>query len=222
MTRPSIVDLRVAVGQLSEIRQRIATAETFRGYRSATVAATALLGLLGAFIQAWSVPSPSQDPESYILLWVGIAVVCSVASFAQVAYRGWRAESPHEFARTRVALEQLLPSLILGAAFTWAICDWQPEAIWLLPAIWSGLFGLGILASMRQLPRPIAWIGLYYLASAFVPLAAGPGEWACSPWWMVQSFGVGQAAVAVTLYVCLERNDSTPKGLESLNSRESH
>lgn len=42
------MDLRDALAQIAEIRAHIAQNETFRGYRSATVAASGLLALLGA------------------------------------------------------------------------------------------------------------------------------------------------------------------------------
>ncbi|MDX1970331.1 MAG: hypothetical protein SFV23_24385 [Planctomycetaceae bacterium] len=206
-------ELRSAVCQLAEIQQRLSSAETFRGFRAATVAATAVFGLLAAIVQGLWIPVPMADPVGYITLWVSVALAGSVASFAEVAYRGWCSESPREFARTRVVIEQLLPSLLLGAAVTWAICDWQPSATWLLPSLWSGLFGLGILAASRWLPRPVAWVGAYYLVSATLPLLAGPGELSCSPWWMAQSFGVGQTALAVVLYICLERRGTSSAGI---------
>ncbi len=205
MTPISQSELRTAVSQLAEIQQRLASADTFRGFRAATVGATAVFGFAAAFLQGQWFPVPMADPVGYISLWVSVALAGSLASFAEVAYRGWRSESPREFARTRAVVEQLLPSLMLGAAVTWAICDRQLPAAWLLPALWSGLFGLGILAASRSLPRPVAWVGAYYLVSAGLPLLAGPGELSCSLWWMVQSFGVGQTALAAILYVCLER-----------------
>ncbi len=209
MARVSPGELQDALSHLAEIQRRMVATETFRGYRAATVAATAVLAVVGACGQAVWCPAPMTEPVRYVALWVAIAVASLVTSTAQVLWQGWAAESSHRLQQTRIALEQFLPCTVLGGAVTWAITDGDASALWLLPGLWSGLYGLGVLASSRQLPRPVAWVGLYYLAAAAAPLAAGPGRWACAPWWMALSFGVGQTALAAILYAYLERTDAT-------------
>lgn len=204
MTRISPGEWQDAVAHLAEIQRRMAQGETFRGYRAATVAATGLLAFAGATVQALWCPAPLDEPNRYLALWVAIAVASLVTSVTQVLWQSWQADSNHSLLQTRIALEQFLPCTLLGGALTWAIADWHLSAMWLLPGVWSGLFGLGVLASSRQLPRPVAWVGLYYLANAAFPLIAGPQR-ACAPWWMALSFGVGQLALAAILYAYLER-----------------
>lgn len=210
MPRVSPGELLDAVAHLAEIQRRMVAAETFRGYRAATIAATAVLAVIGAVVQAVWCPDPMAQPLRYLGLWVSIAIASLVTSTAQVLRQGWVSTSSHRQQQTRIALEQFLPCTLLGGAVTWAVTDWDLSAMWLLPGLWSGLFGLGVLASSRQLPRPVAGVGLYYLLMAAGPLAAGPGRWACGPWWMVLSFGVGQAAVAAILYAYLERDSAAP------------
>lgn len=209
MSRVSPGELQDAVAHLAEIQRRMVAAETFRGYRAATIAATAVLAFVGAGVQAVWCPAPMAQPLAYLTLWVSIAVASLVTSTAQVVWQGWTSASSHRLQQTRIALEQFLPCTILGGAVTWAITDWDALAMWLLPGLWSGLFGLGVLASSRQLPRPVAAVGLYYLAVGGASLAAGPGEWACAPWWMALSFGVGQTATAAILYAYLERTETS-------------
>lgn len=211
MPRISPGELQDAVAHLAEIQRRMVAAETFRGYRAATIAATAVLAVIGAIVQAVWCPDPMAQPLRYLGLWVSIAIASIVTSTAQVLWQGWISTSSHHQQQTRVALEQFLPCTLLGGGVTWAVTDWDPSAMWLLPGLWSGLFGLGVLASSRQLPRPVAAVGLYYLFIAAGPFAAGPGRWACAPWWMVLSFGVGQAAIAAILYAYLERDSVTPE-----------
>lgn len=206
MTWVSQGELQAAVDHLAEIQRRMAAAETFRGYRAATILATGLLAFAGAAMQAGWCPDPLAHPVRYLALWVSIATASLITSCVRVLWQSWWAASPRTMEQTRIALEQFLPCTLLGAAVTWAIADWQSSAQWMLPGLWSGLFGLGVLASSRQLPRPVAWVGLYYLAAAAVALAAGPHRYPCSPWWMVASFGVGQLALAGILYAYLERN----------------
>ena len=55
------MDLRDALGQIAEIRAHIAQNETFRGFRSATVAASGLLALVGAAMQAFWIRIRSRN-----------------------------------------------------------------------------------------------------------------------------------------------------------------
>jgi hypothetical protein len=61
------------------------------------------------------------------------------------------------------------------------------------------LFGLGILASRRQLPRATFWVGAYYLLAGCFCLAWANGEFALSPWALGVTFGVGQLLSAAVL-----------------------
>jgi hypothetical protein len=202
MTHP--VELQAAVSQLAAIQRQLAHAETFRGYRSATLTGTAVAAFAGAGLQVVLCPQPAEQPYVYLSIWVAIAVASVFVSVGQVLWQAWRQRSSLTSRQTWVALEQFLPCTLVGGAVTWAIAERQLDAMWLLPGLWSGLFGLGVLSSSRQLPRPVAWVGAYYLAAAALPLLAGP-QHAGSPWWMLLSFGVGQSAMAVILYVYLER-----------------
>ena len=47
------MELREALTQISEIRQRVAQAEVFRGYRAVPVAFSGLLALATACVQIW-------------------------------------------------------------------------------------------------------------------------------------------------------------------------
>jgi hypothetical protein len=68
------------------------------------------------------------------------------------------------------------------------------------------LFGLGIFASYRLLPRPIFWVGVFYLLAGTGALGAGHGHYALSPWFMGATFGGGHFLTAGVLYWTLERN----------------
>ena len=76
----------------------------------------------------------------------------------------------------------------------------------MLPGLWQILFGLGIFASCRLLPRPIFWVAVFYLGTGLALLAVAHGESALSPWWMGLPFGVGQMLAAIVLYCTLERD----------------
>ena len=68
------MELREALSQISEIRQQMARSEIFQGYRSVSVAITGGLGIAAACLQPVFIPSPSQQIDRYLALWIGIAV----------------------------------------------------------------------------------------------------------------------------------------------------
>ena len=172
----SPLELADAMSQIADIRRTLARTETFRGYRSLTVAWTSLFALLGATIQIVWVPAPLETPAKYLTVWIGLAV------------------------------EQFLPCLLVGAAVTWGIASYAIEQLWLLPGLWSLVFSLGVFASARLLPREVIWVAIWYLITGCIVLAVGRGPYACSPWAMVLTFGIGQAAISCILYWRLEKS----------------
>jgi hypothetical protein len=202
------VPLANAVSQIEEIQRRLALAETFRGYRAATIAGTAMFAVVGAVLQTFFAPQPIQQSQTYLTIWGSIASVCLLVSVGQVIWRAWASGSPLTTRQTWLALEQFLPCPVAGAVVTGVISEWEPGAMWMLPGLWSLFFGLGVWASRRLLPRPVAWVGIYYLLAGSVCLVGGRGEWACSPLEMLGTFGVGQSALAAIMYVYLEQPDA--------------
>jgi hypothetical protein len=75
----------------------------------------------------------------------------------------------------------------------------------MLPGLWQILFGLGVFASCRLLPRATFWVGVFYLGSGLAVLALAHQEAALSPWAMGLPFGAGQMLAAAVLYFTLER-----------------
>ena len=87
------MELREALQQISDIRQQMAQSEVFRGYRSLTVGASGMLGLLAAAVQARWVEDPETGLERYLVLWVGVAAVSAVIAGVELAVRAYRSGS---------------------------------------------------------------------------------------------------------------------------------
>jgi hypothetical protein len=204
------MELHEALDQLSEIRIQIARTESFRGYRSATAAFSGIVAIVAAAVQTVAVPEPAADPRGYLLLWVAAAIVCVAVTGVEMTVRCRRAASPTAVRMTWMAVEQFLPCTIAGAVLTFVMALRTPDSAWLLPGLWSILFSLGVFASSRLLPRPVIWIGLYYLVCGGLSLAFAQGAAAFSPWVMGSVFGSGQLLAAVVLYMTLERNHGRP------------
>ena len=196
-----------ALAQIADIRRQMARTEVFRGYKSLTVGFSGLLGLVAAAMQRTCVPDPASDVASYLLLWVGVAVVSVALIVGELV---WRVRTTTVRGALReqsgLAAEQFLPCLVVGALLT--LCIWQaaPQTAWMLPGLWSLLFGLGVLASYRSMPGEFFGVGLFYIACGCVALVVGQGRGAFSPLLMAVPFGGGQLVSAAILYLRLERS----------------
>ena len=204
----SRLELADAMSQIADIRRTLARTEVFRGYRSVTVAWTSLFAMGGAAAQILWIPKPLVAPMAYVAMWVGLAAVGLVVSGLEITLRARRSQSTLTRQLSWLAVEQFLPSVFArrSCTVTWAVASFASEQLWLLPGLWSLIFGLGVFASARLLPREITWVAVWYLAGGCAVLVLAQGPAACSPWSMVFTFGVGQAAMSAILYWRLERD----------------
>jgi hypothetical protein len=198
------MDPRQAAVQIAEIQSRLSHAQTFRGYRSITVAATGLLALAAAAVQPLLVPHPSQTPLLWLGLWLVVAIIGAVGVGFELAVRCRRSGSPWFVRLTVSAVSRFLPCIVAGAAVTAALALSAPETLWLLPGLWAVLFSLGVFASCTVMPREIAWVGVFYLAAGIACLLFASGATAFAPEAMAIPFGTGQLLTAGILYWRLE------------------
>jgi hypothetical protein len=203
------VELREALDQISEIRDHLARTETFEGYRSATVAASGLLALSAAGVQTLFIPDPVARLDMYLALWVAVAIVSAAMAGIEMWVRCRRAASETAVRLTRMVVEQFLPCIVVGALLTVAIVVVAPETAWMLPGLWSLVFGLGVFASARLLPRAVVWVAGYYLLAGVACLAGAKRLEPLSAWLMVATFGVGQLFAAAVFYWTVERKHAS-------------
>lgn len=199
------MELREALQQISEIRHQMARTEVFRGYRASTVGFSGALGLLAAVVQSHWIPTPANQLERYLTLWISVALLSLLVAGAELFRRMRRSQLDLIRDMTKLAVEQFAPCLAVGALITACIYQHAPQVAWMLPGLWSSLFGLGIFASCRWLPSAVNWGGLYYVICGACLLRWGQGEFAFSPWLMAIAFGGGQFLCAGILYWTLER-----------------
>lgn len=200
------MELRDALDQISEIRQRMARGQVFRGYRSVTTAFTAGLAVATSAAQARWVPRPWRDVDDYLWLWCGAAVVSLLVVGVEMAVRAVRSGSALHRQMTMLAVDQFVPCLVAGALVTYAIGKFAGDSIWIMPGLWAVLFSLGVFASRRFLPRGVGLVGGYYLMAGLVCLAIGRDGTTLKPWTMAIVFGAGQLLAAGVLWWTLERS----------------
>lgn len=97
--------------------------------------------------------------------------------------------------------------MVAGGLVTIVLARTAQDCLWMLPGLWCILFGLGIFASSRLLPRATILVAVFYLAAGLACLEWARGPHALSPWAMGVPFGVGQLFAAAVLYGTLERRD---------------
>lgn len=208
------MELRQALAQVSEIREQLARTEVFRGYRSLTVGFSGFVGLLAAMVQSVWLPDPTERFHVYLTLWLTAATISVLAVGVEMWSRVRLARTHLARRTTLFAIEQFLPSLVVGGLLTLVIANRAVDAIWMLPGLWALLFSLGVFASCRLLPRPVFLVGAWYLVFGVFGLAFGQNEAALSPWIMGITFGGGQLLAAMVLHFTLERVDDPRDGAD--------
>ncbi|HWM69708.1 MAG TPA: hypothetical protein VNO35_24230 [Steroidobacteraceae bacterium] len=194
-----MTELHRALAEINAIRNQVARGTQFRGYGPRTVAASGVLALIVAALQArWSAGS-GHDATGFVEIWAAVAAVSAGFSAWETISRSRRVHVG--FAREMInsAVEQFLPALAVGMLLTVVLLRCAPQALWMLPGLWQISFSLGIFASCRFLPRPMFAVGLWYLAAGLVCLVIESGPRELYPWAMGIPFGVGQLLVALTL-----------------------
>lgn len=196
------MDWQKATRQLDAIHGQLARANVFRGYRAVTVGFSGVVAVVGAVAQHWLLPHASL--RQFVLLWVALAAVNVVVVTVELTVCGWFSGSLYRRRQTIEAIASFLPAIVVGAVMTVMIVASAGESGWMLPGLWSLVFGLGVFASRSFLPNAVTVAGVYYVLVGGVVLRCGP-EHAFEPWTMGLSFGAGQLLTAGILYATLER-----------------
>jgi hypothetical protein len=199
------MDLRDALTQITEIRQQIARTEVFRGYRAVPITFSGIMALCIAACQAIWLPEPAKNVGDYLILWIGAAILNILVLSVGLILDYRQNSSPLVRSTTLLAVGQFLPCVVAGGLVAYVLWNQAQDALWMLPGLWSILFGLGIFASYRLLPKAVFWVGVYYFVTGALCLAWAQGEYAYSPLAMAVPFGVGQLLSAAILYWTLER-----------------
>jgi hypothetical protein len=172
----------------------------FRGYGPATVAATGVLAMLAAGVQAFWLPDPATDVLAYLVLWLMAAVISVALIGIEMVARTRRIHSGLADEMIHAATEQFLPAGVAGVLLTVVLYRFAPQTLWMLPGLWQIVFSLGLFAACRSLPRPMFAAAVWYLGTGLASLAFASGAHAFSPYAMAVPYGIGQLYIAIVLY----------------------
>lgn len=191
-------DLDKALTDIAVMRSQIARQMEFRAYGPATIATTGIVSLVASLIQSYWVVH--TDILAFLGLWIIAALICAAIIAAEVMTRSKRVHSGLANEMILAAVEQILPSIVVGALLTYVIVRFAPEAGWMLPGLWQLILSLGLFASRRFLPSPLMLVGAWYLATGLICIAFANGVLALSPLAMGIPFGGGQLLAAILIY----------------------
>ena len=198
-------DLDKALADITAIRSQMARGTEFRGYGPVTVAATGVLALLAAGVQALWLPDPAATRSPISPCGVATAALAADLGVEMVA-RSRRVHRGLADEMIYAAIEQFIPAGVAGALLTVVLYRFAPDA-WMLPGLWQIMFSLGVFASCRSLPPRMFAVGMWYLAAGLAILALASGA-PFSPLAMAVPFGIGQLLMAVVLYRTIGENDA--------------
>lgn len=180
----------------------------FRGFGPAVIAITGLLAAVTTVAQSIWLDDPTQQPLTFLAAWALTAVAGVALIGAEMIARTRRHHGGLADAMLWNAIEQALPAGIAGAAIALVLIAFSPDTLWVLPGLWQILVALGILASVRSLPRAVAWAAAWYGAAGLLVLALSCQTQTLSPWAMGLPFVVGQLLLAAILHVAFGASDA--------------
>jgi hypothetical protein len=195
-------NLDEALADIAAIRSQMARGTEFHGYGPMTVAATGMLAMLAAGIQALLLPEPTADVFAYLVLWVVTAAICAILIGIEMVARTRRIHTGLADEMIQSAAGLFIPAGVAGALLSFVLFHFAPQSLWMLPGLWQIVFSLGIFAACHSLPAPMRAGGAWYLLAGLASLALANGENALSPWAMALPFGIGQLLIAAVLYCC--------------------
>jgi hypothetical protein len=200
-------DLDKALADIIAIRSQLAAGTAFRGYGPAAIAATSGVALITALLQHLFLADPTHNPLTFFFGWAAAAALSGAMIFIEMLARTRRHHSGLADAMLYQAVEQFLPAGIAGVLLAVVFWKFAPETLWLLPGLWQVLTALGVFASVRLLPRTVAFAGGWYFVAGFVVLLLASQSHALSPWTMGLPFVIGQALMATIIYFASGERD---------------
>jgi hypothetical protein len=197
------VELKRALSDLAEVRDRLIRVQRFDGYSAAAAVASGAAALVAGIVQLQLAPLP-RTPDTlhrYVAIWMTCLAVGLILNYGAVAIWVWKHRGPAASSGFRSAARSIAPSVVLGGLLTVALIDRSAYA--LLPGAWFALYALGLFASREVIPQSTLTVTLGFcaLAALFLvsPLVAVSLAW----WVMPLGFGAGQ--IAIGLFILRER-----------------
>jgi hypothetical protein len=194
------MELRQALSDLAEVRDRLAHVQRFDGYSGAAAAASGGGAFLAAWAQQQLVPLPATPDgmRTYLVIWLSCLAAALALNYGAASWWLLRHRAPGERSRFRTAALSIAPSIVLGGALSLALIDHRAYA--LLPGTWFAFYAIGLFASRGAIPASTMAITVGFASLALIflvtPLAAISLAW----WVMPIGFGAGQLGIGYLIW----------------------
>lgn len=182
-----------ALHDISRIRDQLAASTRFQGFAPPVVALT---GLLAGGLAAWQ----ASAGDDGLVAWVLLAAISATMIGSEAIVRARRLHRSMADRLLNTTLQRFLPTAIAGAILALVVILHAPEQARLLPGLWQLLMGVGIFAALGNLPKQMAWAGIFYFITGAISLVLGTGPDIGTAWLMGIPFGIGQIVVATILH----------------------
>ena len=186
------VEVERALADLTEVRDRLASVQRFRGYSSRVAAGSGAIALVGGLVQLVLVPHPSSmaDVRVYLAIWLSCLAGSLALYYTNIL--AWRARNRglHAAHQMRTVSLSILPAIGVGAVLSLAAYLQNIPAM--LPGIWYACYGLGLFSSRNMIPKGVMQVAaMFGLAGAVLLLM--PNLWPGLIWWVMPiGFSIGQ------------------------------
>ncbi|HEX3918456.1 MAG TPA: hypothetical protein VHW60_14060 [Caulobacteraceae bacterium] len=194
-----MTDLERALAEIGAIRSQLAQGSRFHGLGPTAFTATGVLAMAAALLQWRLIGLPQEQVGAFLSLWITVAAVSAGVIGFEMIFRSRRMHSQLADEMIVASVGQFLPAGATGVLLTGVLMWFTPQNLWMLPGLWQIVFGIGVFASCRFLPRWMAVVGGWYVLCGLACLAFAQGPLALSPWSMGVPFGLGQILVAAVL-----------------------
>jgi hypothetical protein len=199
-----MTDLNQALTDIRSIRRQVAHTTEFRGYGPLTLSATAVLALLAGVAQLRWLPEPASHPVQYVALWLTTGVFSAALIVTQMLTRADRLHSGMADEMIRIAVTQFLPAGVVGILLPFVLLQITHDVFWMLPGLWQIVFGLGVFASCRCLPRPMLVAGVWFFLTGLACIYLGDTR-ALAPAMMSYPYAIGMGFVALVHYLSAKK-----------------
>ena len=207
MQSDAAMEVRQALADLAEVRDRLATVQRFDGYSGTAAIASGIVAVTAGIVQAAVAPSPhgALERQQYLIIWLtclGIALALNYGAILVWRARNRNAQAASQF---RTVGMSIVPAIAAGGAITLGLLQRGLDE--LLPAMWCATYALGLFASRAMVPREVVYVAVAFGAVATILLlapAVNPLAW----WIMPLAFGGGQ--IAIGAIVLADLHERTP------------
>ena len=187
------MEVRQAIADIAEVRDRLATVQRFGGYSGWAAIASGLVAVAAGAVQAAAAAHPTAaTARAYLSIWLWCLFAALAINYGAILV--WRARNRDTQSRHQIRTVgmSILPAIAAGGVITAALV--RHGMFTLLPGMWCATYALGLFASRALVPHAVVYVAVAFGAAATLLLLA-PGTSALSWWVMPVAFGAGQIAI---------------------------